>query len=107
MKKQLTSCLICKWSIMLTWDLLVQLQGWFPSMHTHYAWVLLEKNFKFRFLGYLKTWVVKVLPPHRNLVLRFKVRHTFQRGRGKASEVLTLSPKWLLIQYGCSTEPCT
>ena len=23
--------------------LLVQLQGWFPSMHTHHPWVLLEK----------------------------------------------------------------
>ena len=23
--------------------LLVQLHGWFPSMHTHHAWVLLEK----------------------------------------------------------------
>ena len=28
---------------MLTWDLLVQLQGWFPSMHTHHTWVLLEQ----------------------------------------------------------------
>ena len=26
-----------------TWGLLVQLQGWFPSKHTHHAWVLLEK----------------------------------------------------------------
>ena len=26
-----------------TWGLLVQLQWWFPSMHTHHAWVLLEK----------------------------------------------------------------
>ena len=40
---QLTSCLKCKWSDMLTWDLLVQRQGLFPSMHTHHAWVLLEK----------------------------------------------------------------
>ena len=24
--------------------LLVQLHGWFPSMHTHHAWVLLEKK---------------------------------------------------------------
>jgi uncharacterized membrane protein len=31
-------------------------------MHTHHAWVLLEKNFKFIFLGYWKTWVVTVLP---------------------------------------------
>ena len=29
---------------MLTWDPLVELQGWFPSMHTHHAWVYLEKN---------------------------------------------------------------
>ena len=28
---------------MLTWVLLVQLHGWFPSMHTHHACVLLEK----------------------------------------------------------------
>ena len=27
-------------------------------MHTQRAWVLLEKKFKFRFLGYWKTWVV-------------------------------------------------
>jgi hypothetical protein len=42
-KMQITSCLICKFSTMLTWDLLMQLQGWFPSMHSHHAWVLLEK----------------------------------------------------------------
>ena len=35
---------------MLTWDLLVQLQGWFPSMHTHHAWVLLEKFLSLDFL---------------------------------------------------------
>ena len=29
---------------MLAWDILVQLQGCFPSMHTHQAWILLEKN---------------------------------------------------------------
>ena len=28
---------------MLTWDPLVELQGWFPSMHTHHASFLLEK----------------------------------------------------------------
>jgi len=29
---------------MLAWDIFVQLQGWFSSMHTHHAFVLLEKN---------------------------------------------------------------
>ena len=32
--------------------LLVQLHGWFPSMHTHHAWVLLEE-----FLS-LDFWVI-------------------------------------------------
>ena len=35
--------------------LLVQLHGWFPSMHTHHAWVLLEK-----FLG-SDFWVLENL----------------------------------------------
>ena len=44
MKKQLTSGIkMQQCSTMLTWVLLVQLHGWFPSMHTHHAWVLLEK----------------------------------------------------------------
>jgi hypothetical protein len=43
---------------MLTWDLLVQLQGWFPSKHTHHAWVCFRKKFKFGFLGSWKTWVI-------------------------------------------------
>jgi hypothetical protein len=33
----------------------------------------LKKLFKFGFLVIEKTWVVTVLPPHRNLVTRFKV----------------------------------
>ena len=46
---QLISCLICKCSNMLAWDIFVQLQGWFSSMHTHHAWVLLEKNLSWDF----------------------------------------------------------
>ena len=34
---------------MLAWNILVQLQGWFPSMHTHHAWVLLEKSLSLDF----------------------------------------------------------
>jgi hypothetical protein len=46
---------------MLAWDLLVQLQGWFPSMHTHHVWVLLEK-----FLG-LDFWFLENLGCYINL----------------------------------------
>ena len=35
--------------------LLVQLHGWFPSMHTRHAWVLLEKFFSLDF------WVLENL----------------------------------------------
>ena len=37
---------------MLAWVLLVQLHGWFSSMHTHHAWVLLEKDLSLDF------WVI-------------------------------------------------
>ena len=62
MKKQHKSCLVCKCSTLLTWDLPIKLQWFFASMHTHLAWVVLEKKIKFEFLVLGKTQVVTVLP---------------------------------------------
>ena len=48
--------------ILLAWDLLVQLHGWFPSMHTHHAWVLLEKKLSSDFQVIGKPGLLQVAP---------------------------------------------
>ena len=76
---------------MLTWVVLVQLHGWFPSMHTRIAWVLLEKFLSLDFWVIGKPGLLQS-SPHTGISSR-DLRWAFQRCRGIASEVLTLSPK--------------